>query len=316
MASITLYDCPVMEGFMKIAIAGAGAVGCHYGSKLVQAGFGVIFLARGKHLAAMQADGLKHKSEGQCKQINITATSDVTRIESCQVVILSCKMIGLKDMLDSLQHHISPSALLLTLQNGVEAPEMVAQAFPEHAVSAATAFIGTRLTQPGYVIHSAAGGIRMGLWQQGHGEQYFSLLINAFQHADVSTRQDNDPEAMLWRKLLWNCGFNAITAITRCYASAVAANSETLAIVCQAMAETVAVANMKGIAIGEQDIKKHIEVTLAMGPVKTSMWQDIDAGRNTEVDYINGYVVREAAALKIPTPVNRLLVSLIHAIEP
>ena len=300
---------------MRIAFAGAGAVGCHYGSKLVQAGFDVILLARGRHLTEMQSAGLRHESEGECKQIKVKTVSDAGQLNSCQVVVLSCKMTSLNDMLDLIQHHVSPSALLLTLQNGVEAPDMVAQVFPDHAIAAGSAFIGVRLEQPGHVIHSAAGGVRMGLWQQGRGEQYLLPLIRAFQHAEVPIRQDENPEAMLWRKLLWNCGFNAITAITRRYARDIAANTETLAIVRQAMEETVKIAKVCDIAIGEQDILKHIEVTLDMGSVKTSMWQDIEAGRKTEMEYINGYVVRKADELKAPAPVNRLLMGLIKAIE-
>jgi len=300
---------------MRVAFAGAGAVGCHYGSKLVQAGFDVILLARGRHLAVMQRTGLRHESEGECKQITVKATSDVGQLKSCQVVVLSCKMTGLVEMIDSIRNRISPAALLVTLQNGVEAPEQMAEVFPDHAIAAGTAFIGARLEQPGYVIHSAAGGIRMGLWQQGRGEEYLPALIRAFQDAAVSARQDDDPEAMLWRKLLWNCGFNAITAITRRYARDMAADAETLVIVRQAMEEAVVLAKVCGIEICEQDIVKHIEVTLDMGPVKTSMWQDIEAGRKTEVEYINGYVVRKADALKVPAPVNRLLMSLIKAIE-
>jgi len=304
-----------MEGLMRIAFAGAGAVGCHYGSKLIQAGFDVLLLARGQHLAALQHDGLRHQSEGSCKQVPVQATSDLSQIKSCDIVILSCKMTGLNDMIDSLRNEIHPEALLLTLQNGVEAPDLVAEAFPGHAVAAGTAFIGARLEQPGHVIHSAAGGLRMGLWRHGRGEQYLSPLTAALQEAAVPIRLDDDPAAMLWRKLLWNCGFNAITAITQRYASDMAANAETLAIVSQAMQETVTLARAQGIAISEEDIQKHIAVTLSMGPVKTSMWQDIEAGHRTEVDYINGYVVQQARALQLPATTNRMLTSLIHAIE-
>jgi len=300
---------------MKIAFAGAGAVGCHYGSKLIQAGFGVLLLARGQHLAVMQSTGLIHNSEGESKQIPVQATADIDQLSCCDVVVFSCKMTGLNEMTALLRHKLNPTALLLTLQNGVEAPEVVASAFPNHAIVACTAFIGARLERPGHVIHSAAGGIRMGLYQHGRGERHFQQLLAAFKAAGVSTRYEDDPVALLWRKLLWNCGFNAITAITRCHASQMAANIETLAIVRQAMEETVAVANAQGIAIGAEDIRRHIEVTLSMGPVKTSMWQDIEAGRRTEVDYINGYVAKQAEALQLPASANRMLMSLIHAIE-
>jgi len=300
---------------MRIAFAGAGAVGCHYGSKLIQAGFDVLLLARGSHLAALQHEGLRHESDGVCKAIPVRATADIGQINNCDVVILSSKMTGLDDMITSLRPVIHPETLLVALQNGVEAPDMVANAFPDHAVAAGTAFIGARLEQPGYVIHSAAGGLRMGLWRQGRGKQHLHSLLHAFQAAGVPIRIDDDPAAMLWRKLLWNCGFNAITAITRRYARDMAADAETVAIVHQAMEEVITLAKACGIAIGEQDILNHMKVTLVMGPVKTSMWQDIEAGHNTEVDYINGYVVKKAAALKIPVPVNRMLTGLVHAIE-
>jgi len=304
-----------MEGLMRIAFAGAGAVGCHYGSKLIQAGFDVLLLARGSHLAALQHEGLRHESNGVCKAIPVRATADINHIKNCDVVILSCKMTGLDDMIISLRQVVHPETLLVTLQNGVEAPDMVANAFPDHAVAAGTAFIGARLEQPGHVIHSAAGGLRMGLWRQGRGKQRLHSLLHAFQAADVPIRIDEDPAAMLWRKLLWNCGFNAITAITRRYARDMAADAETVAIVRQAMEEVTTLAKVCGIAIGERDILNHMEVTLAMGPVKTSMWQDIEAGHNTEVDYINGYVVKKADALNLPVPVNRMLTGFVHAIE-
>ena len=300
---------------MQIGFAGAGAVGCHYGSKLTQAGFDVLLLARGEHLNALQQHGLQHESDGIRRQIPVQATADAAQLGGCRIVVLSCKMTTLQQMLAVLQQALHPEALILTLQNGVQAPEMAASAFPGHAVAAGTAFIGARIEAPGHVIHSAAGGLRMGLWLPGRGEAQLPWLIQACRDAAIPIRQDDDPAAMLWRKLLWNCGFNAITAITRRYASEMASNAETAAIVLQAMQETVALARARGINIDEADIRKHIDITLSMGPVKTSMWQDIEAGRRTEVDYINGYVASQAEAMQLPAAANRMLTRLIHAIE-
>jgi len=308
---------------MKIGFAGAGAIGCHYGSKLQQAGCDVLLLARGQHLKVLQQHGLRHQSEGKEHTIAVAASDDFGQLYHCQIVIISCKMTGLPDIISALQSNIHPDALLVTLQNGVEAPDQVAKHFSHHAIAAGTAFIGARLEQPGHVIHSAAGGIRIGLWRdggrgdegQGAGAHYLPTLLEALQSAAVPARVDIDPTAMLWRKLLWNCGFNAITAITRRYASDMAAHADTLHIVRQAMQETVNIAQAQGIAIDQKDIDKHIEITLAMGPVKTSMWQDIEAGRHTEVDAINGYVVRKAAEFQLDAPVNQMLTSLIHSIE-
>jgi len=300
---------------LKVGFAGAGAVGCHYGSKLSQTGNDVMLLARGEHLQVLQQQGLRHESEGNQKQVVVAASNDVNALSDCQVIVLSCKMTGLPAILAALTPVVAPGMLLITLQNGVEAADLVAAAFPGSAVMAGTAFIGARLEAPGYVIHSAAGGISLGRWQQGYGEQHIAPLLSALNQAQIAVREESDASAMLWRKLLWNCGFNALTAITRRYAKTMAASDETRIIVRAAMAETVALAQYLGVAINAQDMERHIEVTLAMGPVKTSMWQDLDAGHQTEVNFINGYVAKRSSELGLPTPVNSMLTALIHAIE-
>ncbi len=309
------HDQPKTARPFHIGIAGAGAVGCHYGSLLRQAGHKVTFMARGAHLEALRSTGLVHVTDGQSRTIPVTADDDPSVLAAADVVVFTCKMTDLDAMLDIAAPHAGASALLLTLQNGVEAPDRVAAALPGHAVVAGTAFIGARLEKPGMVIHSAAGGIRLGLWRHGAGERWLAPLIQALAQAGVPVREEADVSLMLWRKLLWNCGFNALTAITRRFARDVAAGGETLAIVRQSMQEAVAVAQALGVALGEADIRKHIGVTLEMGPVKTSMWQDIERGRRTEVDAINGYVVRRAASLGLKAPVNRMLATLVHAIE-
>jgi len=300
---------------MRIGIAGAGAVGCHYGSLLEQAGYDVHFLARGAHLNAMRDSGLTHISGDEQHILSVSADSNPSILEGSEIIILTCKMTDIGRMLESLAPYIGDGALLVTLQNGVEAPEMAAAGFPGHAIAAGTAFIGARIEKPGVVIHSAAGSVRLGLWRHGSGEAHFQPLIRAFAKAGVPVREEADVRLMLWRKLLWNCGFNAITAITRRFARYIAANEETLAMVRGAMEEAVAVARAEGIKIGEDDIRKHIHVTLEMGPVKTSMWQDIDREKETEVDYINGFVAGKAEALGMDAPVNRMLTVLMHAIE-
>lgn len=155
----------------------------------------------------------------------------------------------------------------------------------------------------------------MGLWQHGTGEGKLQSLIEAFAKAGVPIREEADARLMLWRKLLWNCGFNAITAITHCYAKDIAASEETLAMVREAMGETVAIAKAEGIEIGEQDIQNHIQITLEMGPVKTSMWQDLERNRQTEVNYINGFVIRKAKSMGHDVPTNKMLTALVHALE-
>lgn len=300
---------------MRIGIAGAGAVGCHYGSLLQQAGHELAYLARGEHLAALRRNGLLHVSNGQETRLKVRADSDAALLAGCDAILLTGKMTDFPALLAGIGSHIRQDALLLTLQNGVAAPELACSAFPENAVAAGTAFIGARIERPGMVVHSAAGGIRMGHWQAGPGERYFQPLLAVLSDAGVAVREEPDPRLMLWRKLLWNVGFNPITAITRRFARDMAADAGTLKLVRAAMAEAVSVAQAAGVALDDEDIAKHVQVTLQMGPVKTSMWQDIERGRPTEIDFLNGIVVQKGREFGVPVPVNEMLCTLVHAIE-
>jgi len=300
---------------VKIGFAGAGAVACHYGCLLQLAGNEVFYLARGPHLLAMQKNGLSHVSEGASRTLSVQTDDQPSILEEAEIIILSCKLNDLEPLLSTVCPVMRRDALVLTLQNGVEAPNIASNMLPGHTIAAGSAFIGARIDPPGTIIHSAAGGIRLGLWQAGSGEENISAFMRTLSDAGIPAREEEDVKRMLWRKLLWNCGFNAITAITRLYARDMAANKETLAIVRDAMREVVSVANRIDIAIGEEDIRKHIRTTLEMGPVKTSMWQDIERGKFTEVDFINGFVVREAKAQHFDAPVNRMLTALVHSVE-
>ncbi len=302
---------------MRIGIAGAGAVGCHYAAALLSSGADVFLLARGEHLEALRNQGLVWESQGRRRVLSVQATDDASLLRSCQVIVLACKLTQLRDMLDQLAGCVAEHALFMTLQNGVVAPAWVTEHFPDAPVMAGTAFIGARLIGPGRVLHTAAGGIRMAVWNApARKDERVTVLLGMLQRAGVPVRLEKDALSMLWRKLLWNCGFNAITAITRRFAKDIAACGETARVAREAMREAVGVASAMGVCgLSDEDVRKHMEVTLAMGPVKTSMWQDLECGRPTEIDYINGQVVRDAQSLGREAPVNRMLVALMHAME-
>ncbi|MDQ7011625.1 MAG: 2-dehydropantoate 2-reductase [Mariprofundaceae bacterium] len=300
---------------MKVGVAGAGAVGCHYGAMLQRAGHDVAFLARGAHLAAMREHGLVHETGGQTFSMPVRASDDAGMLADAGCVLLTCKMTALATMLDALKDRLSPDALLVTLQNGVQAPDMVADAFPQHGVIAGSAFIGVRIEAPGQVVHSAAGHVRLGTWRASGYLPCFSALLQAMKQAGIEAYHDRDMHCTLWNKMLWNCGFNAITALTRRYARDIAADPASGEIVRAAMRETLAVAASEGISPDDADIEKNIRATLAAGPVRTSMWQDIERGRPTEIDYLNGYIAREAAEKGMTAPVNTMLAALIRVAE-
>ena len=302
---------------MKIAIAGAGAVGCHYGGMLKAAGFDVAFLARGAQLEALRRSGLRHTSLEWERCLELMVSDNPSVVESCDVVLFTCKTTGLVAMCRQLSGHVAEGALLATLQNGVEAPDIVAGHFSGHDIVAGSAFIGARIESPGHVIHSAAGHLRLGLWRDERGDAAARLeeLLALFCQAGVDAKAVKDVRQLLWNKMIWNCGFNAITALTRRYARDIAGEAETGELALAAMHETAAVARALGVNLLEDAAERQLEITKSVGQVKTSMWQDIEQSRPTEIEAMNGYVAATAGRLGMEAPVNRLLTTLVRALE-
>jgi 2-dehydropantoate 2-reductase len=303
---------------MKVAIAGAGAIGCHYGGLLQHAGCNVVFLARGAHLKAMQTAGLKHESLDWQRNLSVQADDDPTIIKDANVILITCKTTGLEGMCEQLVNVVASNTLLVTLQNGVQAPDIVAKWFPDHGIVAGSAFIGVRIEMPGYIVHSAAGHVRLGLWQHSSSkgtETGLERLLMCFQQAGVDARQVADARQLLWNKMLWNCGFNAITALTCRYARDIANEASTAEIALAAMQETVVLASVSGITLPINAAEKQLAITKKLGLVKTSMWQDIEQARLTEIDDMNGYIADVAAKLGYKVPVNHMLATLVRALD-
>jgi len=306
---------------LRIGMAGAGAVGCHYGLALQRAGFEVVFLARGEHAKAMQEHGLRYESAGITACVKVNATDNLDALSDCDVIILTCKTTQLTAMISDLAGVVRQDAIWLTMQNGVQAADKVLEIVPDAAVIAASAYIGVRIEQPGYVIHSAAGHVRLGDWSGvadgniGGDKDVVDELCKAWQSSGVDAQKVDDIRAILWQKMLWNCGFNAITALSRRFAKDVAMNPDTARWVSAAMQEARVVAQALGVTLDEQVIAKHLEFTLQAGKVKTSMWQDLEHHRTTEIAAMNGYIVEQGLVHGIDTPVNGLLTDMIKLAE-
>ncbi|MDQ6962742.1 MAG: 2-dehydropantoate 2-reductase [Mariprofundaceae bacterium] len=300
---------------MYFCIAGAGAVGCHYGSLLQQAGYDVVFLARGYQLRQLQKYGLHHISQDQECLLSVHASDDPSIVKDVDVVLLTCKMTALDDLLSDIAIHVQPDCTFMTLQNGVLAADMVLKYFPNHAVLTASAFIGVRMPEVGHVVHSAAGNIMWGSWHDSVPMQSVKQLAFALDAASIPQSYQEDMTFVLWNKMLWNCGFNAFSALTRRYASELAKEMQYASLVRLAMQEVVALAQLKNIPLNEEHIDLHLQNTVQASLIQPSMWQDIVAGKTTEIDFLNAYVVDQAQGLGLATPINAYFTTLIRALE-
>jgi len=301
---------------IRVGIAGAGAVGCFYGLALQRAGLDVVFFARGIHLQVLQHHGLLYESAGKKGVFHVHASDDVQSLADCDVILLSCKTTQLDDMCCTLSSVVKPSVTWLTLQNGVQSAGQVSVYFLKHPVLAASAFIGVRIEKPGHVIHSAGGYIRLGFWCKGKGDNIMlKSLQDAWQKAGIDAKVEKDMRTMLWQKMLWNCGFNAVTALTRRYARDVVLHENMAAWVRVTMVEVMDVAHAMGVNLDENMVDKHMQLTCEAGEVKSSMWQDMSHKKATEIAAMNGYIVEQGKKFGVAVPINTILTDMINLAE-
>jgi len=305
-----------MNARMRVGIAGAGAIGCFYGLALQRAGLDVVFLARGEHLQALQRTGLLYESAGKQDVFNVNASDNVEILADCDVILLCCKTTQLDAMCQLLLHVVKPTVTWLTLQNGVQAADQVSVYFPNHCVFAASAFIGVRIKKAGHVIHSAAGAIRLGSWdKEKSDDMILKSLQKAWEKVGVDAKLETDVRTMLWQKMLWNCGFNAVTALTKRYARDVALHDEMSSWVRTAMLEVLAVAHAIGVELDESMIEKYMQMTGEAGEVKSSMWQDMSHNKPTEIAAMNAYIAEQGKNFGIAVPINTMLANMIDLAE-
>ena len=299
---------------LTIGIAGAGAVGGHYAARLARAGVSVRLLARGAHLAHLRQRGLVYEPrEGGREVWRLPASDDPAFLADCAIWLLAAKTKDLPALLASLAP-FARGRVAITLQNGVSAPELACEAFPGAVIVAGSAFVGAWMPAPGCVRHTAAGGLHFAR-VRGDPAGRLGWLAGRLAAARVETGIETDWRAMLWRKMVWNCGFNALTALLDMQAHEVARDAHASEVARRAMAETVQAARALGVRLPGGLPEAMLARTRMLEGVRTSMWQDLGRGRATEVDDMNGAVVRAARAHGLDAPVNETLLRLVHARE-
>ncbi|MBI3583905.1 MAG: 2-dehydropantoate 2-reductase [Nitrospinae bacterium] len=299
---------------MKILIVGAGAVGGYFGGMLAKAGEDVTFLARGEHLKAIQEKGLYIKSINGDFNIKIKAVERPDDNEKYDLIIIAVKSYDLSNACNNIKGTVKNDTVLMSLLNGVDSEEIIGGIFGADKVIGSVAFIGSQILEAGVISHTASGMITIGELN-GSRSKRCEEILNTFERAKIPIKISENIQKDIWAKMVWNAGFNAITALTGSLASDVLSIPESRKIVEMAMKETVEVANKKGIRLSDDLAEKTISKTLKTGEIKTSMLQDRENGKAMEIDSINGAIVRLGHEMNIPVPVNETLYGAIKIIN-
>lgn len=297
---------------MKFAVFGSGGVGAYFGGRLAQAGHDVTFVARGAHLAAMLERGLRVESiEGDFTVSPAKATSDAATIEPVDVVILAVKTWQVAESAALVAPLLRSDSAVLTLQNGVEAPNEVARVCGLQRSFGGVCRIMSYVAEPGFIRHAGVKPAVSFGPMNGQPSSLAEALRTALDDCrGVSAALSPDIQRELWEKFLFIAPFSAVGAATRKPAGMWRNVPETRALLMASMQEVVALAKARGVSIAPETQAQTLEYVDRLHEDATaSMQRDLLEGKPSELEAQTGAIVRLGAESGVPVPANAFLYS-------
>ncbi|MGH7825267.1 MAG: ketopantoate reductase family protein [Candidatus Binatia bacterium] len=291
---------------MRIAIMGTGAVGGYFGAKLAAAGHRVAFIARGTHLDAMRCEGLKVKSPGGNLHIRHSLfTSEPAAAGIVDLVLFCVKSYDTETCAKSLAPLMGRETLVLSLQNGVDNIDLIAELWGAQRALAGVVYLGAKIAAPGVIHHSAAGRIVFGQLDDGSREST-AAAQKAFASANIPCELETNIRRTQWAKLLWNAAFCAIACLTRTTVKEIVESESLTKLAVDCMNEVRAAARTRGIGLAAGVINDTLSFSKSLGDFKPSMLQDLESGKPLECEAFNGIVVKTLQQAGKQAPTNQI----------
>jgi 2-dehydropantoate 2-reductase len=302
---------------MKIAVVGAGAMGSLYAAMLAEAGNAVwICDVWQEQVQAVNNNGLRIEREGNTRSVRISATLDSTQIGSADLVIIFVKSTQTKSAAVTARHLVGSNGAVLTLQNGMGNAEAIAAYIAPERILAGTTAHGATMLGPGHIRHAGVGATTLGAWENtAQGQILARRFADVFNRAGIDTEAVDDVHRVIWNKLFINVGINAITALTALKNGRILDLQITRELIRAAVEEAMAVARAQNIEVRKDAVDVVFKVAEATSANRSSMGQDVDNKRQTEIGAINGFIVRESKRLGLEAPVNFTLTALIETLQ-
>jgi 2-dehydropantoate 2-reductase len=341
---------------MNVMMVGAGAVGGFFGARLVKGGADCSFLLRPRTLEAVQRKGLTVHSVNESFTVHPRAGADPRDLPEADLIILAVKRHDLDAALEQLQPVLTDRTTFLTLQNGVDTEARIQELLPGARIVGGVAYIYAKIAEPGVIEHYKKGAVAIGAWGASlrrepaskqaaqppaiQGKVLFAKLgelrkqggarsarrgtppdpeaIKAlFEKAGIGCQIVADIQRTKWEKMCWNVVFNPLTVLIADRVSKALSHPELRAVIERVVEETVAVAKAEGVVLAPDMAAKVIQWSQEIRDIHTSMYDDWKAGRQTEIEHLNGYIVRAGKTLGVVTPVNDTLYALVKTVtEP
>jgi 2-dehydropantoate 2-reductase len=295
------------QDWPRVAVMGAGAVGCYFGGMLARAGAPVTLIGRPAHVDAIARNGLFLDSLNFRGRVAAIASTEPEAVRGAGLVLFCVKTLDTEEAARALGPHLEPGGTLLSLQNGVD--------------NVARIRVAASMPEPGRVRHVGRGDLILGelrdsLAGRPSREAEIARVAHVFGRAGVPCRVAEDIEGELWTKMIMNCAWNAASALARSPYGRLGRNPFGRDLILAVTREALAVARAAGVRLPETDLgAAALQLGETMANATSSTAQDLARGKRTEIDSFNGYLARRGAELGVPTPANATLHALVKLLE-
>ena len=298
---------------MRVAVLGAGAVGCYFGGMLARAGHAVTLIGRALHVDVFRTSGLHFEGLKFDEQIPVGASTSVAAVGGAELVLFCVKSTDTDEAASQMAPFLDPETLVMNLQNGVDNAERI-QARIAQRVIPAVVYGATEMAGAGHLKHHGRGDLVIGALGDGSAD-VLARVKQCFEAAGVPVAISDNVTGELWAKLVANCAYNAVSAISQLPYGVMIRGAGVREVMRDVTDEAVAVARASGVLMFPDILERVYGIAKAMPTQYSSTAQDLARGKTTEIDHLNGYVVRRGEALGVPTPANRALWALVKLLE-
>jgi 2-dehydropantoate 2-reductase len=300
---------------VRIAVIGTGAVGGYFGAKLAAASNDVAFIARGSHLTALRREGLSIESPlGNLRIRDALFTEDPTAVGIVDLVLFCVKSYDTESAAQSLAPLVGQKTLILSLQNGVDNADRIAQLRGNDHILAGVVYIGSQLVQPGRIKHSVGGKIVLGQ-RDGRVDDATQAIERVLASAQIPCEMTREIRDVQWRKLIWNAPFCAISCLTRATVKAIVESDSLTKLALDCMMEVREAAKTQAVDLHPDLFDETLNFSRSLGDFKPSMLQDLEAGKPLEFEAFNGIVVNLLQKAGKAAPTNQVFYSALKYLD-
>lgn len=293
---------------LRFAVIGAGAVGCYFGGILARAGHHVTLIGRPHHVSAIHQQGLLLTTQSFEEHIKLHASTELTAIHDADVILFCVKSTDTIATATQAKPYLSDHAVILSLQNGVENAELIRSVL-SHQVIPAVVYVATEMVGDGHVKHNGRGELVIGSSSDSE------LIASVLSAAAIPTQVSDNVIGALWAKLIVNCAYNALSAITQLPYGQLVQQEGVPRMMEELVVECLAVASAAGVVVLGDSRANVKQIAITMAEQTSSTAQDLARGKRSEIDFLNGYVDRQGQLHQVPTTLNHALTSLVKMLE-